>query len=67
MHADQHVVGRARRLVARKHLESFGLQGPLDDAVAVRALGMALAHVVLQTGGMGDEKGCQGFLPGGRL
>ena len=47
---------RARGDVAGEHLERLGLERPFDDAKAVRPLGMALAHVVLEAGGMGDEK-----------
>ena len=47
----------ARRGVARQRLERLALERAFDRAHPVGSLGMALAHVVRETGGMGDDEG----------
>ena len=56
----------ARGEVARQHLKHFALERPLDRPQPVGALGMALAHLVRQAGGVtDDERGhCVDVLPG---
>ena len=55
---DRRVVGK-RRNVARERLKRLALKRPFDRTQAVGTLGMALAHVVREAGGMrDDERGC---------
>ena len=52
---DRREVG-ARRGIARQHLKRLALKRALDRAQAVRPLGMALAHLVREAGGVRDEE-----------
>ena len=51
----------ARRGVARQHLKRLALERAFDRAQAVGPLGMALAHVVREAGGVGDDEGVPFF------
>ncbi len=46
-----------RGLLARQIMEALGFERMLDGAQAVGALGMTEARIVLEAGGMGEEKG----------
>ena len=52
---DRGEVGAGRR-VARQHLKGLVLKRAFDRPQAVGPLGMALAHVVREAGGVGDEE-----------
>ena len=52
---DRGIVGE-RRNVARQRLKRLALERAFDRAHAVGPLGMALAHVVLEAGGVRDEE-----------
>ena len=48
----------ARRGIARQHLKRLALERALDRAQAVRPLGMTLAHLMREAGGVrNDERG----------
>ena len=57
---DRRKVG-ARRGIARQHLKRLALERAFDRAQAVGPLGMALAHVVREAGGVRDEEGGRVF------
>ena len=46
----------ARRGIARQHLKRLALERALDRAQAVRPLGMTLAHVMREAGGVRDDE-----------
>ena len=52
---DRGIVG-ARRDVARQRLKRLALERAFDRPHAVGPLGMALAHVVFEAGGVRDEE-----------
>ena len=51
----------ARREIARQHLKRLALERPFDRPQPVGPLGMALAHLVREAGGMRDDERGHGF------